>query len=163
MSTTLHKPMRRQDRVLTLEQARRVIEESVYGVLSTVDEDGVPYGTPIHFSMRGDKLFFHTTSSGDSRRAMNIQANDRVSVCFVRHARIVQEELSTDYASAIVSGRVSLARGEDKSWAVRTLLERFAPDNAPERNKTELKNHMHETEWWVVDIDSITGKCRGEF
>ena len=161
--TTMHQPLRRRERGLTIEKARRVIEESDFGVMSTVDAQGVPYGVPIHFALEGNKLYFHGTVSEDSRRALNLQVNDRVSICFVRHCRVVQDELSTDYASAIVSGRVCLAEGEDKARCINALIRRFAPDNSPERNARELTENMHITKWWMVEIESVTGKCRGKF
>ena len=161
--TTLHKELRRRDRSIDIEKTRRVIEESEFGVMSTVDAQGVPYGVPIHFVLDGDKLYFHSTSSKDSRRAMNLAANDQVSICFVRHCRVVPEELSTDYASAVVSGRVSEAHGLDKARAIQGVLRRFAPNNSPERNAKELTSHVNETKWWVVQIETMTGKCRGDF
>ena len=161
--TTMNKPLRRKDRELTVAEALRVINESDFGVMSTVDGQGVPYGIPIHFALEGNKLYFHGTASEDSRRVLNLQVNDRVSICFVRHCRVVQDELSTDYASAIVSGRVCLAEGEDKARCINALIRRFAPDNSPERNAKELTESLHATKWWMVEIEKVAGKCRGKF
>ena len=42
--------MRRKDRALGMEETIEILNKSEYGVLSTVDENNVPYGVPINFA-----------------------------------------------------------------------------------------------------------------
>lgn len=42
-------PMRRKDRQAGEEDILRILKENVYGVLSTISEDGWPYGVPVSY------------------------------------------------------------------------------------------------------------------
>lgn len=41
--------MRRKDRLLTEKEAREILSEGEYGVLSTMGENGYPYGVPVNY------------------------------------------------------------------------------------------------------------------
>lgn len=43
------KEMRRKDRAITEEDARELLNTAEYGILSTVSEDGEPYGVPLDY------------------------------------------------------------------------------------------------------------------
>jgi nitroimidazol reductase NimA-like FMN-containing flavoprotein (pyridoxamine 5'-phosphate oxidase superfamily) len=49
-STTI----RRKDRALSEEEAFKILKAGEYGVLSTVGEDGYPYGVPVSYAYTGD-------------------------------------------------------------------------------------------------------------
>ncbi len=48
-------PMRRKDRQAGEEDILRILKENVYGVLSTISEDGSPYGVPSPTSTKTGK------------------------------------------------------------------------------------------------------------
>ena len=56
--------MRRKDRAITEEEAMNLLNKSEYGVLSTVDENGEPYGVPMNFCIIEHFIYFHCAVEG---------------------------------------------------------------------------------------------------
>jgi nitroimidazol reductase NimA-like FMN-containing flavoprotein (pyridoxamine 5'-phosphate oxidase superfamily) len=54
--------MRREDRKLSKNEAVQILMENQYGVLSTVCEDGYPYGVPLSYVYENETLYFHGTN-----------------------------------------------------------------------------------------------------
>ena len=69
----MYREIRRKDRILSEEEMFRILEEAPYGVLSTVGEDGIPYGVPISFVYKEGAIFFHAAVEG--HKLDNIKAN----------------------------------------------------------------------------------------
>jgi hypothetical protein len=53
------KELRRQDRAITEEEALALLNKAEYGVLSTVPENGEPYGVPLNFCVIDHCIYFH--------------------------------------------------------------------------------------------------------
>jgi hypothetical protein len=53
------KELRRQDRAITEEEALALLNKAEYGVLSTVTENGEPYGVPLNFCVIDHCIYFH--------------------------------------------------------------------------------------------------------
>lgn len=51
--------MRRQDRAISEKEALDLLTKAEYAVLSTVDENGDPYGVPLNFCVINDCIYFH--------------------------------------------------------------------------------------------------------
>ena len=75
----MFKEMRRKDRMLTKEELLDIMATAEYGVLSTVGEDGWPYGVPVNFVYNGGKIYFHAALTG--QKLDNILFNNKVSFC----------------------------------------------------------------------------------
>jgi hypothetical protein len=59
--------------------ARRVIDGNRYMVVSTIDDDGRPWGTPVYFS-HGEYRDFYWISSPGSKHSLNIAKRQDVSI-----------------------------------------------------------------------------------
>ena len=55
----MKREMRRKDRLLTEKEAREILSEGEYGVLSTMGENGYPYGVPVNYVYLNDNIYFH--------------------------------------------------------------------------------------------------------
>ena len=53
------KESRRKDRAIPKEKAIALLKKAEYGVPSTVDEDGTPYGVPLNFCVIDHSIYFH--------------------------------------------------------------------------------------------------------
>ena len=73
------KEMRRKDRAITEEDARALLNKAEYGVLSTVTEDGKPYGVPLNFCVIDCCLYFHCADEG--QKIDNITQRRRIVLC----------------------------------------------------------------------------------
>ena len=52
----MNEKMRRKDRETTEERAYEILKNGEYGILSTIGEDGYPYGVPVNFAVEGNKI-----------------------------------------------------------------------------------------------------------
>lgn len=160
--TTEERPMRRSERALSADAALEIIRCSNCAVLSTADGAGVPYGVPVTPVLVGNTLYFHSTGRPGGRKADNMLANNKVSLCFIGKSFLIPEFYSVDFASVVVAGIVSEVREEaEKMQAMQALLKRYAPNNSDERNAVQFAHRFPLLSVWRVDIESITGKARG--
>ena len=52
----MNEKMRRKDRKTTEERAYEILKNGEYGILSTIGEDGYPYGVPVNLPLRATKF-----------------------------------------------------------------------------------------------------------
>jgi nitroimidazol reductase NimA-like FMN-containing flavoprotein (pyridoxamine 5'-phosphate oxidase superfamily) len=135
-----------------------LLREALVGCLATVEPDGSPYITPLHFVFYEGKIYFHSALKG--RKVKNIRANPRV--CFEVHEliKIVQGQracdLSTRYRSVLAFGRArSLPDGDEKVAVLTALAEKYASGQAVE--PPTLKRAKG-TEVIEITIEEMTGK-----
>ena len=55
----MFREIRLKDRVVTDEKAIEIISKGSYGVLSTIGEDGYPYGVPLNYTYTDNCICFH--------------------------------------------------------------------------------------------------------
>lgn len=160
--TGSERPMRRTDRELSRTDALRVIRASDHAVISTVDASGIPYGVPVTPVLEGEThLYFHSTRAV-SRRSDNMLDNPTVSLCFVTDAKVVEEEFSVDYASAIVAGRAAMVIDEtERHHAMELLCARHVPHVSAETIAQQIESGLKSVSIWRVDIEHVSGKSRG--
>jgi len=152
----MHK-MRRRDRAAGHRDAEKLLSQCEYGVLSTVGEDGQPYGVPLSYAYKNNSLYFHSALSG--HKLDNILGNPKVSFCVVGHTRVLPAEFSTEYESVIAFGTVSEVSGEEKTAALRLLVEKYSPGFI-EEGLRYIEREDKVTKVLKVEIDHVTGKAR---
>jgi uncharacterized protein YhbP (UPF0306 family) len=58
--------------------ASQVLEGNLYLVLGTVDDDGLPWTSPVYYAYEGRELFW--VSAPDAQHSRNVAARPRVSI-----------------------------------------------------------------------------------
>jgi nitroimidazol reductase NimA-like FMN-containing flavoprotein (pyridoxamine 5'-phosphate oxidase superfamily) len=58
------KELRRKDRAMAKEDTISILTTGKYGVLSTVDEIGQPYGVPLNYVFMDECIYFHAAYLG---------------------------------------------------------------------------------------------------
>lgn len=149
-------PMRRADKQLSAKAALELLKAGEFGIISSVDAVGQPYGVPVNYVLYQGCIDFHSATEG--HKIDNFKANDRVSFCVVGKTKVLPERLSTRYESVIVFGRVSEKKGSHKSDSLRELVKKLAPDHI-EAGEKAIKNSFKATRVFSISIDSITGKA----
>jgi Predicted flavin-nucleotide-binding protein len=120
--------MRRKDRQMTDEEARKILEEGLYGILSTVDKDLQPYGIPISYVLLNGSIYIHGTNAG-GHKYTNIESNNRVSFTVVGKTQVLPDKFSTLYESAIAFGTIeTVSDEEERLLAFREFLNKYSPD-----------------------------------
>ena len=147
--------MRRSDKALSNDAALKILNEGEYGVLSTVDGGGQPYGVPLNYALEGNSLYFHCALEG--HKLDNLLLNEKVSFCVVGRTRVVPAEFTSEFESVIVSGRAEEVYGDEKCEALVSLIEKYSPAFAAEGRKY-IEKLDNETKAVRIAIDSMTGK-----
>jgi len=151
------KTMRRTDREIPRLEAEEILASGAHGVLSTVGEDGQPYGVPVSYTYRNNCIYFHCAAVG--HKIENIQANPRVSFCVVGDTRVMPAERTVKYESAIAFGVASEVQGPEKDDALLWLLEKYSAEYI-EEGKTVIAKNGKTTTVIKIEIDTISGKAQ---
>ena len=148
--------MRRSDKKMEAKEAFQVLEEGMYGTLSTIGADGYPYGVPLNYAVVDDCIYFHTATQG--KKLDHIQYDDRVSFSVVTEVEVVPELFSTHYACVICFGRAAVVEDPDeKQRALEALVHKYMPHLLKE-GKEKIDKEFNMTGVVKVKIEHITGK-----
>lgn len=147
--------MRRTDRQLSEQEAFEILNEAEYGVLSTVSEDGAPYGVPLNFSLISGDIYFHSAEEG--HKVENLKKNPKVSFCVVAEADVLAEEFDIRYGSVIAFGTCSKVL-EEKRMALESLLQKYSPDFYS-KGLDYIEKNIDRTRVFKISVDGITGKA----
>ena len=136
------------------------LAEQKVGRLATLNPDGSPYVTPVHFVYTGNCIYIHGLCKG--QKIDNIKR--RTQVCFETDemsALILDEkpcDVNTAYRSVIISGEAELADEEEKMCALKGIVSKYTPHlsgiDFPE-------NMLRATAVIKISIREITGKYYG--
>ena len=140
-----------KEREATLEDAWEILDAGQFAVVSTVDEDGAPYGVPISYVIMDEKMYIHT-GKGPGHKFDNFVRDNRVSVTVAIDLEplFMETFFTTRYASVIATGRIT--KVEDSVTARKALVAlciKYVPDA-----QKEIGNAI-EREWSITDVYAI--------
>ena len=152
------RPVRRTDRMISAEDAIAVLKAADYGVLSTVNPDGSPYGVPLGYVYLNDALYFHCAHEG--HKIDNINQNPEVCFCAVSTAEPLAEKFSMRYASATVFGTAEIVIDDnEKRAALVSLIEKYSPGHIP-AGMDYIDRDFHKPLVVKITIQKKSGKSR---
>lgn len=152
----MFRAMRRADRAATEAQAWEILRRAEWGVLSTVGEDGWPYGVPLNHVVVGDALYAHCALDG--HKLDNLEHEARASFCAVALHEVKPAELSTRYESAIAFGRAELIlENTERRLALEALGQRFSAAH-PEAIDQTMAESFDRTAVIRLRIEHLSGK-----
>ena len=129
--------MRRGDRRLSNLETESILSAGEYGVLSTVGEDGYPYGVPVNYIYRNGRIYFHCAAL-QGKKLKNIQFSDKVCFTVVTQAEVLPRE-PVSYTHLDVYKRQPIIRGFAPTEASRRSTSgRCAKQSAAVRQITRL-------------------------
>ena len=149
--------LRRKDRGIPFEQAKAILEMGEYGVLSTVNRNGKPYGVPLNYSMIDNSIYFHCAVEG--QKIDNVIHNKFVSFCVVGKTEILPDQFGTKYQSVIVSGETAEVFNDDKQAALEGLLKKYSSEFL-EKGMKYIEGFKDKTRVFKITVKRITGKAR---
>lgn len=154
-----HYEMRMADRELGHEDAMEILDAGEYCVISTVDEDGSPYGVPMSYVMIDDKLYVHTTNTY-GHKLDDWRRDPRVSIAVATEVEPCFENtfFTTRFASVVASGRISLV--EDSVLVRRALVDlcmKYMPEMKHEIGPA-IERELADTDIWEVEFDELRAK-----
>lgn len=149
--------MRRNDRAITIDETRSLLESAEYGVLSMAGPDGVPHGIPLNFALAGDSIYFHCAPEG--RKIDILSANTSVSFCVVGRTRVLPTKFSTEYESVIATGSAEELSAGEKRRGLVLLVGKYSPNYIKE-GLEYIDKRIDKTRVFRIRLESITGKAR---
>ncbi len=149
--------LRRKDRAITEEEAVALLNRAEYGVLSTVSENGKPYGVPLNFCIINHCIYFHCAVEG--QKIDNIKQNKLVSFCVVGNTELLPDKFGTKYESIIVSGEVEEVFDMNKQKAMEGLLHKYSSEFFDKGIKY-IEGLRDKTRVFKITINTLTGKAR---
>ena len=152
----MKREMRHKDRAIDEATTLEILRRGEYGVLSTVDDEGQPYGVPVNYAVSGNEIYIHCALEG--HKLENIETSEKVSFCVIGKTRVLPEKFSTAYESAIVFGRAALLEDSEKQAALEAIREKYSPEQL-ESGAKYIKALFDRVCVIRVSIEQLTGKA----
>ncbi|MDX2439673.1 MAG: pyridoxamine 5'-phosphate oxidase family protein [Desulfobacterales bacterium] len=154
----MFKEMRSKDNELEKKSAFEIIKNGSYGVLSTIGDDGYPYGVPVNYTYFDSCIYFHCAHEG--HKIDNIQNSENVSFCVVSKSDVLANEFDTDYESAIVFGKAAMVTEDsEKEEILLSVLNKYS-SGFMKAGKNYMKKFWNDTTVIKIEVEHITGKAR---
>ena len=170
--------MRRKDRAMSKEFGLNVIDNSSFGVISVVDNEGNPYSLPLSIVRDGDILYFHSAKGGTKVEVL--ADNKCVNIVFVGEVNVpdnfskdeledmakdeskgiqfISKVFTTQFESAIVKGRVKLIEDRDeKIKAMKLICVKYTPSKM-DYFDIAIKAGLDKTNVYAISIEELTAK-----
>ena len=151
------KSMRKIERQMTDEETLGVLIKGEYGILSTIDMNGQPFGTPLSYVVKDHNIYFHCALEGT--KLENIRFSGKVCFTVVGSTKVLQDKFSTEFESVMAFGDACIIEGEEKLQVLREVIKKYSPSFMEEGNKY-IKNAIEKTCVVKIGITHLTGKHR---
>lgn len=139
------------------EKVLSLLEEGEYAVVSTVGEDGYPYGFPMSYVVMDGNIYYHCGLAG--HKMENIEYNNKVSFTLVGKTELLPEILDTNYKSIILFGEASIVEGKEKIRALEKIVNKYAKAYM-EEGKASIDDEKHINAVVKIEVEDIKGKIR---
>ena len=153
--------MRRTDRRLSAGETEEILEKGEYGVLSTVCEDGTPYGIPISYAYSAsDRVIYMHCSADGGQKIDNLRLNGKACLTIVWETELMPEKFATKYWSAMVFGMVQIIEDkEEKQEGIEAILRKYSP-MFEEKGLQYIENSIDKIHILKLRIETVEGKAR---
>ncbi|MDU4891683.1 MAG: pyridoxamine 5'-phosphate oxidase family protein [Clostridium sp.] len=148
--------MRRKAQLLSEEETIKIFEKGTSGVLAVLGDEDYPYAVPFSYIYCDSKIYFHGAKSG--HMLDSILKHEKVSFCVIDEDKVVPEEYTTYFRSAIAFGKVRVIDNEnEKRNAIEKLAVRYTPNDEEGRLK-KIEREYKILCMFELDIEHMTGK-----
>lgn len=148
--------IKRADRAISEIEAKVILQQGEYGVLSTASADGQPYGLPLNYCYVGDSIYFHCAAVG--HKIENIKTNNKVSFTVVGKTQVLPDKFTSKYDSAIVFGKAIEMLGAEKQKALIEVLKKYSPGHM-ESGMKMIESYENKVSVYKISIEALTGKA----
>lgn len=150
------KEMRRSQQLMKREQTEEILEHGTSGVLSICLENGYGYGVPMSYVYKNGKIYFHCAKEG--QKLDGIKNNDKVTFTVIGQDKIVPENYTTHYKSAMAFGKISVVEDDAmRRKIMEYIVEKYSPDYASDAVEV-VESKFDILCILELDVEQITGK-----
>lgn len=142
------------------EDIGRLLNRAKVGTLATVNSDGTPYITPVHFVFKNGAVCFHGLSAG--QKISNLKANSHVCFNVYEMDKLLFDpdenpcDTNTKYESITIQGEANFVEDLDKK---REILWAIVGKYTPKLTGREFpQNMLKGTAVLKIIPQQITGK-----
>ena len=155
----MNNTMRRVDRKLTDEETIRLFQEAEYGVLSVMDENNMPYGVPMSFTLCENAFYFHCSAAG-GKKISCMEHCQNASFTVIDHTQLLPQQFATLYMSGIAYGTIGIVQDEaEKRKGIEAILHKYSPDYI-EKGMDYIDHAIDKIYVLKFEIQKMTGKGR---
>lgn len=151
---------RMKTHLLSEEQIHQLLERTKIGSLVTLNADGTPYVTPVHFVYYDNAIFAHGLPKG--KKLDNIINDPRIGFCTYEMDKLLLDpnekpcDTNTKYESVIISGIAKLVDNiEEKRNILKEIVKKYTPHIA---NREMPDNMVKGTAVIRIALSEVTGK-----
>lgn len=141
-------------------QIEHILKSELVGTLATINKDGTPYVTPMHFVYEDGKIYMHGLPAG--QKVENLKSNNCVCFNVYHMSGLLLDpdekpcDTNTAYQSVIIKGIVEFVTdNEAKLTALERIIEKYTPQLA---GKTLPDNMVKGTAVICIEALEMTGK-----
>ena len=146
-----------KDNALDDKKTIEIIKKGSFGVLSTIGEDGFPYGVPLNYTYFDNCICFHCAQKG--HKIENIDFSNKVSFCVVTKSDVLANEFDTDYESAIAFGKAFVVTDDsEKEDILLSVLNKYSSEFI-KAGENYMKKYWDETKVVKIKIEYLSGKA----
>ncbi|MGL5649343.1 MAG: pyridoxamine 5'-phosphate oxidase family protein [Clostridium sp.] len=151
----MFRPMRKKNRDISEERIEEILNTAEYGVLSTVGENGYPYGVPVNYSYIDGKLYFHGAVEG--HKLDNIEFNNKVSFTIVGYSKVLADKFDSEFESIIMFGKAIEVEDSEKEKVLLYLVDKYSSDYV-EAGKEYIRRAFNAVKVMRIDVEHMTSK-----
>jgi len=146
----MFKEMRRKDKQLSTEEAMDILQNGKYGLISTVGEDGYPYGVPLFYIIMDGKVYFHKSIEG-GHLADCLKCNSKISFTVIKPRKRIWHK------SVILFGTARPVL-EKRAEVLEKIVDKYVPWFVRKIAKRDIALLKDKTEAYEIIIEHITAK-----
>ena len=125
------------------------------GVLSTISDNGYPYGIAVNYVYHNNCIYFHCSNRG--HKLENIAKNNKVSFFINSDITILPGDFTTHYKSVVIFGHASIVNDKEKRDAIIAIGEKYSHPHMEEGLKY-IDKAFNAFTVVKIEIDHLTGK-----
>ena len=153
----MFRPIRRKNKEIGIEDAKKLLAESRRGVLAVNGDDGYPYAIPVnyYYDDAEQKIYFHGSKVGHKAEAL--KNCDKVCFTVYGHETVKAEAWAPFMQSVVVFGR---CHPIGDAAAAEAKLRRFAMKYFPseELANEEISAYGKAVRMYEIGIEHLSGK-----
>lgn len=153
----MFRPIRRKNKEISIDEARKILKESRRGVLAVNGDEGYPYAIPVnyYYDEEKQKIFFHGARVGHKVDAL--KKCDKICFTVLGSEEIKDEPWAPYVKSVVIFGRCHFM--EDTSMA-EERLKQFAMKYYPNEElvNEEIGVSGKAVQMYEIEIEHMSGK-----
>ena len=153
----MFRPIRRKNKEIGVEEAKKLLTEARRGVLAVNGDDGYPYAVPVNYYYDDEeqKIYFHGSRVGHKAEAL--KSCDKVCFTVYGHETVKAEAWAPFVQSVVVFGRCHPIGDASAAEArLRAFAMKYFPSE--ELANEEISTYGKAVRMYEIEIEHLSGK-----